>query len=93
MATLITERGEEQNVDPENKKKGFSLAELYRALDCDMVETRYVVGPNETRIFILDEEGKIRQRAINYKATTLLFPDGGDIVVGPVLICSNEEIQ
>jgi len=38
MATLILEDGRERTVMPANAKKGFTLAELYSAIGCDVVE-------------------------------------------------------
>ncbi len=91
MATLIMENGEQLLVLPKDKKKGFSLEEMYGALDCDMVEMRHI--ENTGQIVLMDEEGKGRNRDINPTATALLFPRGGDVVVGPVLVCDHGELQ
>jgi hypothetical protein len=90
MATLITEDGEETEVEPSNIANGFTLNEVYNLLETDMIERR----PTDSGFYIImDEEGKQKGREINRKATALLFPKGGDFVVGTVLMVTEDELQ
>ncbi len=56
MATLILEDGRENTVTPANPKQGFTLAELYSALGCNVVEA---VRLRDGRFLVIDENGKL----------------------------------
>jgi hypothetical protein len=91
MATLIGEDGSAKDLQPANLRQGFTLAELYAVLGCDVVE----VVRLRNRILVIDENGKLVGRPVNAFATMLargvLQPD--DYIVGPALLCSRQEFQ
>lgn len=90
MAILIAENGDKTEVHPAKPRDGFSLEEMYRLLDCDTVEMRYM---DDGRILMMDEDGKSKNRPANREATIIAFPRGGDLVVGAVLLCEASEIK
>lgn len=61
------------------------LSQAYKLLECELVETVPIMG-NE--IFIVDEEGKLKEKhKLNYFASCLYQQlHGGDFIVGNVLI-------
>ena len=90
MALLITSTGEEREVKGSSKGGKFELPQLYQLIETDMVQlvpvkvTHNGVNYNEAWC---DEEGKMKAKPINIKATRLaktsLFE--GDMLVGTVL--------
>jgi hypothetical protein len=92
MATLILEDGRERTVTPANAKQGFTLAELYSALGCNVVE---VVRLRDGQLLVIDENGKLVGREVNDAATTLARPllQAHDVIVGPALLCSRPEFK
>jgi hypothetical protein len=73
MALLIPAdmNQQEREVKPQNGSD-FQLRELYQLLSCRTLETRQL---REGRIMILDEEGKLRDKPRNARATQLAdFP-------------------
>ena len=90
MATLYRVDGKTEEVEPRDKKKGFSLEELYKLIDTDMVE----VVRSGKAILIIDEEGKIKRKPRNNIATDLATHLGpGDFIVGDVLRCKKGEFK
>ena len=87
MATLIKSSGEEISVTPINKKD-FGLDELQKLVGgfIEMVRTK------DGKTMIINEEGKINDLPINYKATSIYPNNEFDFIVGDVLICSENEI-
>lgn len=66
---LIKTDGTVTDILPENPRKGFSLKEVYRLLNCNIVQ---VVELADERIMILDEDGKsVKEPIVNWKATTM----------------------
>jgi len=92
MATLILEDGRERTVTPANATQGFTLAELYSAIGCDVVE---VVWLRDGRLLLIDENGKLVGREVNDVATNLARAvlQAHDVIVGPALLCSRREFQ
>lgn len=96
MATLIKVDGTKTEVFPKNKRKGFTLAEVYSLMSCSMVE---LVGPlDDGRNMLVDEEGKLKAEwinRINSEATHLFRTRYGahDVIVGDVLLVTNKEFQ
>jgi hypothetical protein len=93
MATLIREDGSATDMRPADLKRGFTLAELYSALGCEVIET---VTLRNGRILVIDELGKLGGgRPVNELATLLtrdvLQPH--DVIVGPALLCSRLEFR
>ena len=67
MAKLIKTDGTEIEVAPKNPRKGFTCAELYKLIGCEVVEP---VGPNSKgELMICDEMGKLNGSKVNQKAT------------------------
>jgi hypothetical protein len=94
MATLYNPDGTTQTVEPTNPKKGFQLRELYRLLECDMIQIIY--PPDSETIMVIDEEGKFQPNyRRNAKATEIMGPNlfVGDEVVGIALVCKETEVQ
>jgi hypothetical protein len=92
MATLILEDGSAKDMRPADLKQGFTLPELYAALQCDVVEA---VRLKNGRILVIDENGKLVGRPVNELATMLArgVLQTHDVIVGPALLCSRLEFQ
>lgn len=94
MAILIKTDGRRLVVHPENETD-FSLAELYKMLDCEMVQ---VIELDGGRWMIFDEEGKLKPERVNqmnHVATheaALVLRDG-DYIAGHALICERKEFK
>lgn len=89
-AILIKTTGETTFVEPKNKSD-FTLEELYALLGCELVEVVYPVWDNDC-IFIIDEEGKLTGKDINYPAT-MMWGYSGDVLVGDVIYCPSEMLK
>lgn len=94
MATLIKTDGTRLDVQPENGTD-FSLDELYKMLDCDMVEVIYL---DDERMMFLDENGKLKPQKVNqmnhvatHEAAMVL--QDGDYIAGHALICGRGEFK
>ena len=96
MATLIRVDGTKTVIVPKNKRKGFTLDEIYTALSCDTVQCINVNNGAEENM-ICDEEAKLKEGwvdRINYEATRIFdksYGPGRDVIVGDVLMCNNKE--
>lgn len=93
MATLIKTNGTRQEVFPKDKKRGFTCAELYALMGCDLIER---VGPNaKGESLIVDEEGKLKANVENAEATRWYQENFGpwDFIVGDAVIVSSEEFK
>lgn len=90
MALLINSVGEEQNVKGSGKGGKFELPQLYQLIETDMVQVVPVKvthnGVNYNEVWC-DEEGKMKAKPINAKATKLVRDQlfEGDMLVGTVL--------
>jgi len=83
-AFLIDLEGNKKPVEPANGSD-FSLEELYRHLDCTIVE---VVNTIDGRIMIIDEEGKLKTNSkVNVKATLLYSKGFIENIVGKAIVC------
>ena len=93
MATLIHEDGSQFEVAPKDGQH-FTLAELYKLLECSLVQVIYLADGN---LMYLDEEGKFKSPCVpNPTATTLLEKAGGmpgDFIAGLALVCTPEEVR
>jgi hypothetical protein len=95
VAEFIHANGNEATVHPLNKKKGFSLHELYTLLHCTTVQA---ITLADGRTMWMDEEAKLGEGpfVVNEKATKLLAEAGGmpgDEVIGNVLITKAGEVK
>ena len=93
MATLYKSNGEViTDIEPANGKR-FTLAELYKLLNCDTVERVFIRRP-ET-IMIIDEKGKLRGRDINLKSTRIFHScermNIWDWIAGDALVCTDTQ--
>ncbi len=83
QAILIHEDSKTESIKPENGKD-FSLQELYKLLNCELVEIVYI--RNSNKILIIDEEGKLKPNPIlNLKATQMCPPH---TIVGKAVLCN-----
>lgn len=89
-ALLIKTTGESSFVTPKNGKD-FSIKELYQLLGCDTVEVVYPAYSINC-IFIIDEEGKLRGKDINYTAT-MMWGYMHDHLVGDVIFCPTSMLK
>ncbi len=86
---------EPQPIAPTNGRS-FRLAELYRLLDCQLVD---VVRLTEELILIIDDEGKFREPAyLNLLATYLWHQyqpaaRGVDAIVGRAILCHDKQFR
>ena len=87
MATLIKSNGEETNILPQNKTD-FKLDELQNYVG-GLIQ---IVKTKDGRTMVINEEGKINELPINYKATEMYKYNVFDFIVGDVLICNENEI-
>jgi len=95
VAEFIHANGNVATVKPLNRRKGFSLHEMYTLLHCSTVQA---VGLADGRTMWMDEEAKLKEslQFVNAKATKLLAEAGGipgDEVLGNVLITSKGEVK
>jgi len=88
MATLIRSNGDIVEVFPEDGKE-FNLEEmqLYVGGYIEIVLTR------DNKHMIIDEEGKIKNKRYNDKATALYKHGNHDQIVGDALLCEHGEVS
>lgn len=91
MAILFRTDLTMKEITPKNGSD-FSLKELYEILDCDSVE---VVPLTEINSFVVDEEGKLKDKECNMYASKIYqkFLNTTDVLVGDCLMINNEEIK
>ena len=86
---------EPQPIHPANGRS-FQLAELYRLLDCELVD---VVRLTDELILIIDDEGKFKNPAyLNLLATYLWHQHqpaarGVDAIVGRAVLCHDSQFR
>ncbi len=88
--TIIYPNGKVFYVKPQDGKK-FTLAELYKLLDCQMVQVLYLECESK-KILILDEEGKFKKEPkYNARASKIAYRfhkiRETDRIVGTVMLC------
>ena len=79
-----------ESIEPENGKD-FQLKELYKLIECDLIEIIYhdkLINGKEY-IIIIDEEGKLKESPINYIVTSF-WNVSRDFIVGNAIICPKE---
>lgn len=92
---LLTTDGTIMDVEPLNGET-FSLHELYRILDCDLIEIVRLQGSED--ILVIDEEGKFSQYPeFNSIATEIAHKHRAisqyDYIVGKALLCNSDMIE
>jgi hypothetical protein len=96
MATLIRTTDDTKTCTPIRPENGrdFKLAELYRLLGCEMVE---IVSLKHGYILVIDEEGKLTDKAPNPCASDLAWLDRAidrtDYIAGDALLCHSKEVR
>ena len=88
MAQIIYTDGLTKAVTPKNGTD-FQLDEL-KAIVGGYIE---IVETIDGRLLVLDEEGKLKDKPINMKATRLYKQGMFDFIVGDVLVCETDEIK
>ena len=93
-AKLLKASGEVIEIKP-NNDTDFTLDELYKHLQCSLVE---VINLNQDDIMVVDEEGKLASNnVINVNATTLAQENRAivfwDYVVGDAIVCNRKMIR
>ncbi|MFA5934943.1 MAG: DUF3846 domain-containing protein [Candidatus Paceibacterota bacterium] len=90
MAQIITTNDQSITVEPKNGID-FKLEEIQEIIGGYM-ECVYL--PNKL-IMVVDEEGKIKNKPVNYAATAIFQAKYGnsDIIVGDVLLCKSSQIK
>jgi hypothetical protein len=83
---IIKSNGEIVDITPGNGKN-FSLEELYKFIDTNIVQ---IGTSKDGRIIIMDEEGKLKRKVINVKATKLYTHGLYDPIVGDVVVCPSK---
>jgi hypothetical protein len=86
MAEWIKVNGDITTVEPKNGTD-FKLDELQKYVD-GRIE---IVPTKDGRIIVLDEEGKLKDKDANIKATDLFGRH--DYIVGDVLVCDDGEVE
>ena len=95
MATLIKPQTPYQSskidINP-NNGTDFTLEELYKHLECNMIEVVYF---NDNTIMIVDEEGKLQDKMINTDATYIFRKKrkDNDFIVGNAIVCNVSELK
>lgn len=90
-AVLLRSDGTSQKVMPDQSDGSFSLEELYRLIETDLVE---VVHLPKGFIMIVDEEGKLKARQVNEAATAVINVWGNpDYIVGNALVCLRSQLK
>lgn len=83
--------GEKQKV--ETDAEFVTIEELYKAINTDIVEVCYL---SNNKMFILDEEGKLKGKVINEQATKRFYDETkrfDDCIVGDVVLIDRKYIQ
>ena len=76
-------------VSPKNDRD-FKLKELREMIGCDYIQ---IVETNDKRLMIVDEDGKLRNKEFNERATKLYKHGDSDIIVGDVVVINKDEIR
>jgi len=84
QSILLKANGSRIEVEPKNGKH-FTLEEVYKLIDTDQVEL--IATKNKGLVMLVDEDGKMKKKPYNVKATSMANVRGMDYVVGDVVIC------
>lgn len=97
QAILIQTDGTEITMNPRNGTD-FQLEELYELLKCELIEiclcqaSGQIARANRDYILIIDEEGKLKNRERNDKATEW-YSSPVDVIVGPAILCHTDMLR
>ena len=90
---ISAEKQEVEIIEPENMKRGFTLQELYKKIDCHLIE---VVSLKNGYIMIIDEEGKLYDDVkVNAGGTYLFMKTYGnfDVICGNAVVCKSRMLK
>ena len=93
-AKLLKASGEVVEIKP-NNDTDFTLDELYKHLNCSLVE---VINLNQDDIMVVDDEGKLKvNNVINVNATKLAQENQAiifwDYIAGNAIVCNRKMIR
>lgn len=93
-AKLLKVSGEVMEIEPKNSKD-FKLDELYKHLQCSLVE---VINLNQDDIMVVDRDGKwASNNVINVNATMLAQENQAitswDYIAGDAIVCNIKMIR
>lgn len=94
MARLIHYNGIVEDVEPKNGTD-FELEQL-QIIVGGYIEIIHSLVENDDRVMVVDEEGKIKEKYYNEKATKVLTEQFGyedDFIAGDALICRSYQIK
>lgn len=74
-------------ISPKNPKNGYSLQEMYLAIDTNMIQVVYTKERNT--IMVCDEEGMFNNKSYNALASII----AGQQILGDVIICNTKNIK
>ena len=75
------------SIAPMNPKKGYSLQEMYLAIDTDMVQ---IVSTNQRNtIMVCDEEAMFNNKSYNPMASMI----AGQHILGDVIVCNTKNVK
>lgn len=94
-AKLLMTDGMTMDVEPLNGET-FSLRELYKLLDCELIEIVHLHGSDD--LLVIDEEGKLVPcPEVNRTATEIARKHRAivqyDYIVGKALLCNSDMIK
>lgn len=75
------------SITPKNTKKGYSLEEMYRAIDTNMVQIVSTMERNT--IMVCDEEAMYNNKSYNPMASMI----AGQHILGDVLVCNTKNVK
>ena len=93
-AKLLKASGEVVEIKP-NNGKDFKLDELYKHLQCSLVD---VISLNRDDIMVVDDEGKLKaNNVVNVNATMLAQENQAitswDYIAGNAIVCNKKMIR
>ena len=92
-AKLLKASGEVAEIEP-NNGTDFKLDELYKHLQCSLVE---VINLNQDDIMVVDDEGKWASKVINVNATKCAQENQAiifwDYIVGDAIVCNRKMVK
>ena len=93
-AKLLKASGEVAEIKP-NNGADFTLDELYKHLNCSLVE---VISLNQDDIMVVDDEGKLTSNnVVNVNATVLAQENQAitswDYIAGNAIVCNRKMIR
>jgi hypothetical protein len=89
VAEIIRVDGSREPVTPTNGTD-FKFEQVYPLIGTDIIQ---IVACRDGRIMLCDEEGKLKDKPVNFAATQLYVHGTHDPIVGDVLVCDKRECR